>query len=408
MDFRYYLIILLSFTLPISEKISTILIILSVVFSLYHIKNLKFYKFILPFLTLFILYSISYYRDTYEIGLRMFEQKAGFIAFPLIFATLKIRKEQIINVLKAFAYACLLLCLCGLILAVYKSISFNPFRFYPYSPSDGVKDITLLEEFPLQTHHFLGNKFALMQTLYQAMYFIFSIVIFYIFKVKNYKIFIVLLSTGIVLLYSEMGILTIGLFGLIFLYSKYKKLFYATLIIFVLCSGFLGKNKIADLNNAFKADSVGETNRYLKRINERLVIWNSIRNMDKKKMVFGYGYSKSQQALNDSYEKSGFYAQSIFRKKLNAHNQYLQFIIELGIFGLVLFGLLFYNIISKLKRLDHQFKCITASFVIIVLVNALTETLMNRYIGITFFTLFYCMLVFYAQKAEENLLKNNM
>lgn len=391
--------LLLAFFLPVSEKISTILIVINAILAVFEIKKFKGRKHFYPLIIIFILFGIAYYKDTYQINATLFEQKASFLAMPIVFATLNLSKDQIVKVLKAFAYGCLAMCIISLLYAFFRSFQFNPFRFYPYSLSKGVQDITLLEELPLQTHHFLGYNFAFnMQTLYAAMYYTFAIIIFYIFtkKTRLNIFFMILIFTSIILVFSEMGLLVLALFIILFIKRKLKKNHFVVLIslgfIVVL---YLGRHQISNLNKAFKAEDVEEENRYFVRVNERLAIWNSINKIEKDKLIFGIGYRKAQKELNRKYELAGYYAEPILSKNLNAHNTYLQTLIEIGIIGILLVIFMFYQLYQKIKLYDDKNLVLIAnSFLILTLINLVTESMFTRYIGISFILFFYSLFMF--------------
>lgn len=409
-DARYYLLLLLSFLLPINEKISTILIIINVLLALIEIKNFKNIKYAYPLFIFFILYSFAYYRDSYEFGIKIFEQKASFIAMPIIFGTLKMSKDQIINILKAFMYGCLVICIISILYAFFRSFEFNPFRFYPYSASKGVQDITLLHEFPLQTNHFLGNNFAInMQTLYAGMYYIFALIIFYLLTIKS-KInilFIILIFISAILVFSEMTLLTLSIFSLLLIKTKIKKNYYIILSMLILISIlFIGRNRITNLQKSFKTDNIEEQNRYLIRVNERLAIWNSINNIDKKKLILGLGHKKAQKELNRKYELGGYYVEPILKKKLNAHNGYIQTIIETGLIGVILLIFMFTQLYRKIKKYnDKKIALVAYSFIILILINLLTESMLNKYLGISFILFFYSLFMFSVNQ-EQTINKN--
>lgn len=398
-NIRYYFLLLLAFFLPVNEKISTILIVLNVVLALFEIKKFKGLKYFYPLILIFILFGVAYYKDTYQVSIILFEQKASFLGMPIVFATLNLSKNQIVIVLKAFAYGCLAICIISFLYAFFRSFQFNPFRFYPYSLSKGVQDITLLEELPLQTHHFLGYNFAFnMQTLYAAMYYIYAILIFYIFtkKTKLNVFFIILIFTSIVLVFSEMGLLVLGLFLIFFIKRKLKKTHFIVLIsLGFIAVLYLGRHQISNLNKAFKVDDVEEENRYFVRVNERLAIWNSITKIEKNKLIFGIGYRKAQKELNRKYELAGYYAEPILSKNLNAHNTYLQTLIEIGIIGLLLIVFMFFQLYRKIKLYDDKNLALIAnSFLILTLINLITESMFTRYLGLSFILFFYSLFMF--------------
>ncbi len=367
--------------------------------ALFELKKFKNLKAFFPLILIFLLYAIAYYRDSYQIGFNLFEQKASFLAMPIILGTIKVSKKQLVNILKSFVYGCIAACIISILYAFFRSFQFNPFKFYPYSLSKGVQDITLLEELPLQTHHFLGNNFAFnIQTLYAAMYYTFAIIIIYFLESKSKlnMFFIALLFISIILVFSEMGLILLGVFIILFIKTKIEKKHFIVLVSLLLVSIlYLGKDRLSNLYEAFNTDDVEEENRYFIRVNERLAIWNSIKNIDKQKLIFGLGYNKAQKELNRKYQLAGYYAEPILNKNLNAHNGYLQTLIETGVIGLILVSFMFFQLYRKVQAYENKkMKLIANSFLILTLINLVTESMFTRYIGLSFILFFYSLFIF--------------
>ncbi|MBY7144657.1 O-antigen ligase family protein [Virgibacillus sp. NKC19-3] len=100
----------------------------------------------------------------------------------------------------------------------------------------------------------------------------------------------------------------------------------------------------------------------------RSVLWEEILQKVEEKPLFGYGL--------------GVKASDITSFSLTAHNQYLQFMIEEGILGLVIFLLLLYSIWKLLiKRLDHYPSKLSACFFlgILIYVNFELTLFQNNY-----------------------------
>ena len=58
------------------------------------------------------------------------------------------------------------------------------------------------------------------------------------------------------------------------------------------------------------------------------------------KPLFGYGTSDEKEVLLEAYEQEGFY--HFAKKKLNAHNQYLQTGIAVGVVGMLVLMLMLF------------------------------------------------------------------
>jgi O-antigen ligase len=117
----------------------------------------------------------------------------------------------------------------------------------------------------------------------------------------------------------------------------------------------------------------------------RVLIWEQSLEVIKKNLVFGTGVGDANDELYRAYENNGL--SGALRHKLNAHNQYLQTTIGMGLVGLALlvminFGSLIYSIRKK-----HFLFFI---FSILVILNFMVESMLQRSDGVLFFAFFYC------------------
>ena len=93
---KNFLLLSFAFLLSLNQKWSTINLILLVALSLINIKSFSFnnFKKFIPFIALYFLYAIAYFKDSYQFGMVMFEQKASLIAIPIIFSVYKLDYEM--------------------------------------------------------------------------------------------------------------------------------------------------------------------------------------------------------------------------------------------------------------------------------------------------------------------------
>lgn len=198
--------------------------------------------------------------------------------------------------------------------------------------------------------------------------------------------------TGICLLSSKSGLLTmIGLlfyFGLKITIGKLNTLKYAFTIkmsfwiVLIVTSIFILKS------DRFYVASLG-----LKQIHEipveelgtagqRLLIWESVLEVCEKHPLFGTGVGNEQAILNKIYHQKNLIP--FYEKSLNAHNQFLQAFLVFGILGLLFFLFyLLYPLIIGIRIHDPYL----IGFGIIILMNALTESILNRQSGVVFWTI---------------------
>ena len=90
----------------------------------------------------------------------------------------------------------------------------------------------------------------------------------------------------------------------------------------------------------------------------------------------------------------------ILNKKLNAHNQYLQTFLGLGIPGLLLllsFLLVPFSLAWKKKKKNFPYM----AFILIVLLNFLVESMLEARAGTNFIALFNCLFAYLINKPRK-------
>ena len=121
----------------------------------------------------------------------------------------------------------------------------------------------------------------------------------------------------------------------------------------------------------------------------RVEIWKASLHIVRHNFIFGVGTGDIQDELNREYKKMSNDNMEI-PNNLNAHNQYLEVLLENGIIGLMLlisiFGIMFYIAVKEANL-------IYLMFIIIILISFTFETMLNRLAGVSFFALFSFLLL---------------
>jgi O-antigen ligase len=121
----------------------------------------------------------------------------------------------------------------------------------------------------------------------------------------------------------------------------------------------------------------------------RFEIWKSSLHIVRHNFIFGVGTGDIQDELNKEYKKTEDNNLEI-PNNLNAHNQYLEVLLENGFIGLMLFisifGIMFYIAVKEANL-------IYLMFIFIVLISFTFETMLNRLAGVSFFSLFSFLLL---------------
>jgi O-antigen ligase len=130
----------------------------------------------------------------------------------------------------------------------------------------------------------------------------------------------------------------------------------------------------------------------------RLIIWTTVTKIVRDNLLFGVGTGDIQDELNKEYLLIG--KTNFAKDNFNAHNQYIEIILENGIIGLLMFlmifGVMVYIAVSEWNLLYSM-------FIIIVIFSFLFETMLNRLAGVTFFSLFSFLLIYV--RSEVNIRK---
>jgi O-antigen ligase len=129
----------------------------------------------------------------------------------------------------------------------------------------------------------------------------------------------------------------------------------------------------------------------------RLLVWDASLNLIESNFVLGVGSDNAYERLKKVYKQKR-YVQP-FRKRLNAHNQFFQIIIECGVFGLLILLVPIGILLSGFKK-----QGIVNAFVLIIVVNFLFEVVLNRYSGIMGYTFFCCLFIVLKPKLKINVL----
>ena len=113
---------------------------------------------------------------------------------------------------------------------------------------------------------------------------------------------------------------------------------------------------------------------------QRIMVWESILKLDKKQLLIGFGNEHGEKILK---EKTG--------TDLNAHNQYLQALLGGGVLSLVFLGLYLISPMFFNKNNPYSESLFMFSFIIVVIISCLFESILNRQWGIVFISFFYSL-----------------
>ena len=140
---------------------------------------------------------------------------------------------------------------------------------------------------------------------------------------------------------------------------------------------------ITDLESDLTESHVGEVN------DSRLARWGAAVELIEKSPVIGYGAGSEVELLEKIFYEKKYY--NSFLHKLNAHNQYLSFLLKSGIIGLLGYlATLFAGFKMALARKDLLFFTV----MLLIAIVSTSENLLDVDKGIIFYAFFFSFFVF--------------
>lgn len=120
----------------------------------------------------------------------------------------------------------------------------------------------------------------------------------------------------------------------------------------------------------------------------RLLTWHAAALIIKEHVIFGVGVGDVKGQLLNKYNERKYVEPGI--KGYNVHNQFLETFVAIGIIGFILLVAIF--VVPIAKRMRTKADNVMLLFIMIVFLNWLFESMLNRYEGVVFFSFFYSLL----------------
>jgi O-antigen ligase len=123
----------------------------------------------------------------------------------------------------------------------------------------------------------------------------------------------------------------------------------------------------------------------------RFTIWKSALALFRQNPISGVGTGDASSELKKEFKSLGY--ENGYYDDLNAHNQFIEILLENGVIGLILF----LSIIGYMIFIAWSDRNILYGlFIILTIIFFLFETVLNRQAGVTFFPLFAFLLIYYG------------
>lgn len=392
LNFSFIFPLLIAFLLPFGINYGIIIALWLISFFVFDdvksgIRNMFSNKWSYIFISFFVIHALGYFFSINKAeALSSIEIKLPFIFLPFLIFTSNFNELRLKKIVISFVSGCMILAFTCLFRAtyLYYTMDLNAFFYSEFT-------------------YFLHPS-------YFAMYFVFAQLIVMLYyktwlshlKYLNLKIgFISLVFiVCIFLASSKMGIITAFLIlpatlFVLLINRGYKKLMIIFLIGLVAITGVAYKifpSPFQRLQTAFtvstSSQSIDLTATESTAV--RILIWNQAIDIIKDNFVFGTTPGDANDALYQSYQKNGL--TGAIKKKLNAHNQFLQTFIGSGILGFILLFLLTFGaiIFGFLKR-----NYALVLFSSLIALNFLVESMLQAQAGFIFFVFFLCFLLQY-------------
>ena len=342
------------------------------------INHKRNYVFIGIYLLFLFGYLISGNKQEAALDLKV---KLYLLLIPIFWTSgIAFTKKEIEAVLKWFVVSCILFALTALLFAVYTFINTGANNFYYLELVD----------------------FTYMHPSYIGMFETFAFMILSVDIIQNWNGFskrrkwgylgiLLFLTLFIFLLTAKMAIVSLFIFGNIAFFILGKQIIGKRKALFILLSGnifaVIVLLSLPYTRERFKLLFTYDEVTYANSVNSRSEIWKAAMEVSEVNPVFGTGSGDSEQMLSEAYARNGF--EKGVAERYNTHNQYLQVMVETGIFGLlVFFG--FFGFCMRLAVLDRNY--LYLAFLLLFMVNIFTESMLKTQSGVVFFVFFNSLL----------------
>ncbi len=351
------------------------------------------------FAALYILYLIGMlYSKNLGYGFFDLQVKFSLILFPLIFATIDWDfpfQKLVSNVFKAFIAGCLTVTLILLVMAFYDYIRFGDPAVFFYSQFTRIIHPSYLAMYMnlavsiiacslIRNDHRLTIKIRVLQVM---LLLYFTLVTFLLNSKAG--IFSLMFISLIIIIYYLVVYKRIWKGILVFLLSL--------IVFFALFTFFPNIAERFKKTQSVLSEQKEGTPEKMESNSERLIIWKAGLQVIRKHPVFGVGTGDVKDALLAEYQKED--KLFIYNLRLNAHNQYLQTYIALGIFGLLL--LVFFLGLPAWMAI-RRMHLIYFSFLTVFAFNILVESMLEVQAGVVYYAFFNAMFFFGWKTYKKN------
>ena len=401
-----FLLFAIAFSLPFSYAFNSISIGILFSYSFVFFEKKVFFQYlrvkkVYIFYIFFFLIQVGsiYYTHDKDIGLTTVIRNVLFLILPITFINLNKRINK--NSIKVAFY--------GLLISVLITLISSYVHIIYYYFVEGLELSTFIRE------KFIEHGLYDIHAPYLALLIIFLLTVTYNYqflKDKNFnkilKFFLIFFLT--VSLIQVSGLMAIFIFSLfiinklIFSQKTVKaRLFFLSFIAILICSSLYFINTLEKQQSSRGAESIVYRVQNLMddKDSVRQENWKSVLKVISSNYLFGIG---ADGGLNELQKQRDIKSEA-FINKHNAHNDFLEILLRYGAVGLIFFFIILYKLIRKAVIVKNDF---FIWFLVVFIISGLTESYLQRQIGLVFFTYFSLLFYTFQDDYDEKLNQENI
>lgn len=395
-----------AFFLPFSVRGTTkSILLLCIIWTLQNnfkniLHQLKTNGFVWLFISLYLFSATAlYYTENVKMGLWELEKAFCMLLFPVLFSSIKpLPLKRVHAIVMVFTGANLMFGMMCLTLAVYTYLTEGQRLFFYFDlvtqafPSHPTyfSMYLIFSLIALVVFYRRTKQHRVIENILMVLFFCYVTVLIYLLSVRFIIILYTLSIIVIIVVYTIRSRRTVvGIVTLIF--------FIGAVAIIISKNDNL-KERLAQLKDSYSYKMSPETMEGYNGLTTRLAQWECSVIIIKTSPVFGIGPGDVQDQLQQAY-KDNFLKYS-YRDRLNAHSQYFQTTMGLGIVGLAIlltsFGVSLYYAYRNKNTLH-------VLFIILFAICCITESMLFVQKGIVFFSFFNALFFFqwHADSTEK-------
>jgi O-antigen ligase len=382
----YFLPVLFCFCLPFGSLLLSAMIVLWGVISFFNIEKEAFKAGLrdknlwLSWFFLFITCLAAPFSDNKTEALFSIEIKLSFLALPYYFFCFTWPPQVLKRCMVSFVSGCFFACMFLIARASFYSFNGQPEFFF----------------YTLFSH--------LIHASYFAMYLVLAICVVFLCYGKWFSeqkqvirlsvFFVMVFIVTIFLCASKMGIISLFITVPVLIIYKWRTMFNLkksiVLVAGVVLLGFFAVKffpepfeRLTSITS-FSPEKIDKTSSESTAV--RFLIWEQCLQLIKEHFVFGATPGDANGELYKAYELNGL--TGALSHKLNAHNQFFQTFLGLGILGFALLCALTFGQLVKGMVQKNIFLFV---FSLIIILNFCVESMLQRSDGTLFFVFFLCL-----------------